>query len=162
MIQNFPELHAQLEKLAPTINAFKSEAVQLRIVELVFSGSISPAPSSEPSAGEETETVVPKRRKRKKQTSGTTTNDPNDTAKKPKAGRKTVGRPGPGAMIDTLIEEGFFATGRGPGDIVSHCRDNKVLTYTNTEISVSLARAVKASKLKRTKNSDGQFRYTAA
>jgi hypothetical protein len=151
-----------LEKLAPTINAFKSEAVQLRIVELVFSGSIAPTVADKTFTEEAVVTAAPKRRRRKKQALTTNSSELNEESKKPRTGRKSNGRPGPGAMIDTLISEGYFVTGRGPGDIVAHCRDNKVQTYSNTEISVSLARAVKASKLKRTKNSDGQFRYTAA
>ena len=36
MIKNFDEIKEQLKELSGVINSFKSEAVQLRIVELVF------------------------------------------------------------------------------------------------------------------------------
>lgn len=70
------------------------------------------------------------------------------------------GRPGPGAIIETLILDGFFDQKKGPADVVKYCKESKVLTYNNTEISVSLARAVKSNKLKREKNEDGQYGYS--
>ena len=36
MIKNFEEIKSQLKDLSEVINRFKSEAVQLRIVEFVF------------------------------------------------------------------------------------------------------------------------------
>ncbi|MFY0642764.1 MAG: hypothetical protein JXR16_17060 [Bermanella sp.] len=69
-------------------------------------------------------------------------------------------RPGPGAIIDSLIAEGFFDKEKGPADVVAYCKESKVLTYSNTEISVSLARAVKSNKLKREKSEDGQYGYS--
>lgn len=38
MFKGFDTIKAQLTELAPAINAFKSEAVQLRILELIFAG----------------------------------------------------------------------------------------------------------------------------
>lgn len=45
MIQNFDLLKQQLSELSPIINSFKSETVQLRVIELVFAqavGTINP------------------------------------------------------------------------------------------------------------------------
>lgn len=153
MIKNFNEIEEQLKKLAPTINAFKSEAVQLKIVELIFSNfTLTPDqnPDSQKSGGDPK--GKPGSSKKKKQKSL--------NKKKAKQPAKSSGRPGPGKMIDTLIAEGFFSKSRGASDIVSHCKDNKVLTYKNSEIAVSLGRAVKSDKLKREKNADGQFGYS--
>ena len=36
MIKNFEEIKTQLKDLSEIVNSFKSEAVQLKIVELVF------------------------------------------------------------------------------------------------------------------------------
>lgn len=41
MIKNFEELKKQLEELSTVINSFKSESVQLRIVELIFQSEIN-------------------------------------------------------------------------------------------------------------------------
>jgi hypothetical protein len=71
----------------------------------------------------------------------------------------TSGRPGPGAMINNLIEEGFFEQVRDIAEAVGYCKETKVQVYKNNEISVSLNRAVKAGKLKREKQEDGQYGY---
>lgn len=163
MIKNFDEIHKQLQDLAPVINSFKSEAVQLRIVELVFRGVSDQSDElnpNDPVDGEEK--PVPKKRARKRTSAKkSATSESGSESPKKKARKSTSGRPGPGAMIDTLIGEGYFQDARGPADLVAHCKNNKVFTYTNTEMSVSLARAVKSGKLKREQNSDGQFQYSA-
>ena len=41
MIKNFDVIKEQLKELAGVINSFKSEAVQLRLIELVFEGRTS-------------------------------------------------------------------------------------------------------------------------
>lgn len=69
-------------------------------------------------------------------------------------------RPGPGAIIDILIDEDFFDEQKGIADIISHCKESKVLTYKNSDLSPSLGRAVKSNKLKREKNADGQYGYS--
>lgn len=165
MIKNFPELHSQLEQLAPIINSFKSEAVQLRIVELVFSGASPSPPAGEEEQEEEKAPAAPSSRRRKRRKVAPQGNPANEEAdgKKAKPSRKSAsGRPGPGAIVATLLKEGFFSTGKGAAEIIDHCRTNKVLTYDTTEISVALGRAVKAGSLKREKNTDGQYRYSAA
>jgi hypothetical protein len=40
MIQNFDLLKQQLSELSPIINSFKSETVQLRVIELVFAQAV--------------------------------------------------------------------------------------------------------------------------
>lgn len=77
-----------------------------------------------------------------------------------KKGASGSSKPGPGAIIDSLIEEGFFNDKKGPTDVVEHCKHSKVLSYNNNEIMVSLSRAVKSNKLKREKNDDGQYGYS--
>jgi len=42
MIKNFEEIKKQLGELSDVLNKFKSEQVQLRIVELVFRGTGTP------------------------------------------------------------------------------------------------------------------------
>jgi len=155
MIQNFDLLKQQLSELSPIINSFKSETVQLKVIELIFAqavGAISAAKTTDdvsPIAA----SSKPRKRKATRAKAG-----PSENAEaKPVRGK--TGRPGPGAMVEQLITEGFFDKGKSPNDVVVHCRDDKVLKYNGTEISVSLARAVKSQKLRREKDGNGQFLY---
>lgn len=154
MIKNFELLKQQLSELSPIINSFKSETVQLRVIELVFAqaaGAVSAAQT--PDLASSPSPTKPKRRKTAKSKAG------QSEKSNAKPTRSKTGRPGPGAIVDQLISEGFFDKGKSPNDVVVHCRDDKVLTYNSTEISVSLARAVKSQKLKREKDGNGQFLY---
>lgn len=155
MIQNFDLLKQQLSELSPIVNSFKSETVQLRVIELVFAqaGAAVGAAQTPNSASPAPEPAKPKRRKSAKSKAG------QSGKSDAKPTRTKAGRPGPGAIVDQLISEGFFDKGKSPNDVVVHCRDDKVLTYNGTEISVSLARAVKSQKLKREKDGNGQFLY---
>ena len=152
MIQNFELLKQQLSELSSIVNGFKSETVQLRVIELVFAQAISTAQTAD-SVSTLPASTKPKRRKSTKVKAGITEKS------EAKLARGKSGRPGPGAIVDQLILEGFFDKGQSPNDVVAHCRDEKVLKYNNTEISVSLARAVKNQKLKREKDTNGQFFY---
>lgn len=69
------------------------------------------------------------------------------------------GRPGPGAMIDQLIEKGFFKKHRVLSDIIEYCKNNLAHKYKTNEFSTPLARAIRNEKLKREQNKDGQFEY---
>lgn len=155
MIQNFDLLKQQLSDLSPIVNSFTSETVQLRVIELVFAqakGSVSAAQIAD-SASPPPALTKPKRRKSATSKSGIT--EKNDA----KPSRSKSGRPGPGAIVNRLVSEGFFDKGKSPNDVVVHCKVDKVLTYSSTEISVSLSRAVKNQKLKREKDDNGQFLY---
>lgn len=155
MIQNFDLLKQQLSELSPIVNSFKSETVQLRVIELVFAQAVRAvnATQTPDSASPSPEPTKPKRRKSARSKAG-----PSEKSDA-KPTRSKAGRPGPGAIVDQLISEGFFDKGKSPNDVVVYCRDDKVLTYNGTEISVSLARAVKSQKLKREKDGNGQFLY---
>jgi hypothetical protein len=155
MIEDFELIKQQLHELSPVLNSFKSEAVQLRLIELIFSQEVSTIPEK-PKGTEESIARPPRKKKR----NSSKVSPPAGTDKadaKPIRGKS--GRPGPGAIVDKLLAEGFFNVGKTPNDVVLHCKDEKVLTYNGTEISVSLARAVKSQKLKREKDANGQFLY---
>ena len=53
-MKKFEHLKGQLAELASVLNSFKSEAVQLRIVDLLFKGSIEEDPVEVPSTDDET------------------------------------------------------------------------------------------------------------
>jgi hypothetical protein len=150
-IKNFDALKEQLRELHPILNAFKSEAVQLRIVELIWDA----APERhEPTSSEE----KPRRRAR----GGRHSFAKSGTKVKAAApARKTARgrRPGPGAVLNELVDEGFFKERRMLKDIVEHASSQKARKFKQNEFSGTLGRLIRDTVLKRKKNTDGQYEY---
>ena len=167
MIKNFEEVRKQLAELAQVLNAYKSEAVQLRLVELIFSGAM-PAPEkgvagmplTDPLATVPTGRKKP-RRKAAARTSAKTSGGDGGEQKEPKVrAAKTSSRKGAKAMLTQLVEEGFFKIPRTIGAIVEHCDHNLATKFGSNEFSGSLGRFVRTKTLKRAKNADKQYEYT--
>lgn len=157
MIENFESVKKQLSELADAVNKFKSEAVQLRIVELVF--QVSEGSEEDGNRGEialkGSPQPKPQERKPRKKKAVSKASEG-----APKS-RRTSGRPGPKAMIDSLIEEGYFKQGRTVNEIIEKCSHDKAYQYKNSDFSPTLGRSVRANQLKRAKNDEGQYEYTA-
>jgi len=83
-----------------------------------------------------------------------------ETAKGEKR-RRGSSRPGPGAMLKTLVESGFFSERRSIVDIKQYCEKELAHNYALNELSTPLRRAVHNGLLKREQNSDGQYEYIA-
>jgi hypothetical protein len=150
MIKDFESIKKQLQELAGVINGFKSEAVQLKVIELLFQRmGIKPEDLLKP-GGEEG--GKGSKRRKKKASSG--------AAKKEKQPRVSKGnRPGYGAMVKQLIADGFFKKPKAIPDIIDHCQLKMAYTYTTSEMSVALTRAVRNGMLEREKNAQGQYEY---
>ncbi|MES1172570.1 MAG: hypothetical protein ABUL77_04985, partial [Bacteroidota bacterium] len=90
MIKNFEETKLQLAELATVLNSFKSEAVQLRIIELVFQGGAErgAAPADEDSR----EAKSPARTRKRKAKAPTAAPDDGGQGSK---GRRRGGGSGP-------------------------------------------------------------------
>lgn len=150
MIKNFDVIREQLKELAGVINSFKSEAVQLRLIELVFE-------ATESSSGEELgggESAAKGRRKPKAR-------KPAPPAQKAGASKpKGSGRPGGKAMLDRLHGEGFFKKPKTIKQLVEHCEHNMAFKYKQSDFSGALGRLTRDGKLKRTKNADKQYEYS--
>lgn len=156
MIKNFEEIKKQLGELASVINAFKSEAVQLRIIELVLgaAGDVDggTAQTTEVAEGQ----IAPKTRSRRRRAK-TAEATPLKEGVTPIRRRGTGS--GPVSTLETLIAEGFFKNRQTIGQIVEHSRSSKARQFKPNEISGPLGRLIRAGKLKREKNADGQFEY---
>ena len=148
MIQNFEEVKKQLAELSDVLNKFKSEQVQLKIVELVFSGARfeSEHPRTNPDA-------TPKKMSR--QGKRTVRSTAAENGKKRTASKGT----GPMPTLEQFIQEGFFSQKRTIGAVVDQCK-TKARNFKNNELSGPLGRLVRNNKLNRTKNSDGQWEYS--
>jgi hypothetical protein len=153
MTSEFEETKKRLSELAVVINEFKSEAVQLRVLEWVFeewNGSSGIKDSPKPPAAKK----APAKRK-KLPTSGT----PDVQGDKVSRPRSSGGRPGPLKMINRLISEGFFKNHQTISKITEYCKEKYAYIYEIANFSPALGRAIRAGKLSREKNQDSQYEY---
>ena len=156
MIENFDEVSRQLKELATVINTFKSEAVQLRIIEIVLAGGkFQTAKRTELDDLDEEETKAPRKRRRRKKAAE---KKPSDGTNAPKGKRKSSGT-GAVATVASIYDAGFFSKPRAIKDILEHCETNLARKIKANEISGELGRMVRNGELTRTKNADGQYRY---
>lgn len=71
------------------------------------------------------------------------------------------GRPGPKAMIENLLDGGFFSQGRTISQIQKHLQKAEGRPYKPTELSPALLRLLRQKRLARDENADGQYEYKA-
>lgn len=147
MIKDFDFLKQQVRELAGVLNEFKSEAVQLRVVELLFQRM-------------EIESEGDRIEKQKKEVETKAKPEVKQKAKvmRPKRIPKG-GRPGPIVIVKQLIEEGFFKTPKVVQDVVTHCQSEGGRNYKSSALSIGLLRAARSKALQRRKNAEGQFEY---
>lgn len=157
MIKNFETIKEQLRELAGIINTFKSEAVQLRLIELVFEAAEGGA-GGQSGQAEGGEGGVGRRSRRRARSKSSAPKEQEGRIGKTKAGR----RPGGKTILEQLLGEGFFKKARTIKQIVEHCDHNLALKYKQSDFSGPLGRLTRDSKLKRTKNADKQYEYSQA
>lgn len=153
MFENFEKRKEQLAELAEIINRFKSEAVQLRLLEILLGKS--PTQVSDAADGDE-----PPTRRRRRKGKAPTQNNPveNGNAQKKRSSSGT----GAVATLRKAYDEGYFKQARTIGDICARCETNHARRIKPNEISGKLGRMVRDRELSRTKNSEGQYVYTKA
>jgi hypothetical protein len=151
MIKNFDEIKSQLAELAPIINSFKSESVQLRIVELIFKSVRTTESEPDETLADEAvgETERPRKARKKSSAAKTSANSQK---------RKVTGS-GPIPTLTELIEEGFLAKRQTLNQILEHCKSNKARIFRPNQFSGPLGRLVRDGKLQRQQNSESQYEY---
>lgn len=159
-MNDLDELQKRLKAIADVVNAFKSESVQLRVVEVLLGqlGVSSSTPTQTPLTPQ-----VKRRRSTNKtpKTKSKTTAAAKEDEQKKKPSRGTSS-PGAFAMINQLLGDGFFKNPQTIGAIVSHCSTSKGHHYKANECSPALLRLLRDNKLMRKKNKEGQYEYTQA
>ncbi|WP_309086032.1 hypothetical protein [Chelativorans sp.] len=160
MQNRFHELKRQLAELSETINKFESEAVQLRIVELIFSQTGGFRSFAEPD-GQTYEPgparpQAPARGERAR--GGRRARAVSSPAKAPQR-NALPSASGAVAALARLVESGYFKEKRTIGDVVKHCRDEYDVRYKSNAFSGPLSRLANKSILKREKNAEGNFVY---
>lgn len=149
MIEKFEEVRKQLSDLATVLNEFKSEAVQLRILEFVLQEN-STTDEEEPTGASGQQ--KPKGRTRKAATK------PDETQTSEKRKRGAVGTGAPATLLQ-LLSGNFFDHPRTINDIIEHCKHNLARTFRANEFSGKLGRMVRKGQLNRNKNADKQYEY---
>ena len=156
MLKNFESIKRQLVELAEVMSKFKSEAVQLRLLELVFADQSSPA--SGDSSGQNSDKAPVTRKVRRKKPRGTVAPNPTD-AKTTDPKRKVISGNGAITTLSKVYAAGFFKQPKTIGDILAHCETNLARKIKANEISGKLARMVRENELRRQKNSENQYQY---
>ena len=151
MIKNFATVKKELKELAGIINTFKSEAVQLRIIDLFLGASSIQEDQIPPE-----ETGSKKHKKKKAKTKPAVVDRKKS---KKKAGTKSSGAV---ATLSQLAKSDFFSKPRTINDIIQHCSTSFARKFKANEFSGKLGRMVRNKELKRKKNANKQYEYTKA
>jgi hypothetical protein len=75
--------------------------------------------------------------------------------------RRAVGRPGPKAVVQQLIETGFFSEPRGIAAIQENLARTRGHQYKPTDLSPALVRLLREGRLQRDRDESGQYKYRA-
>lgn len=144
MSKHIEKLKKQLTEIAEVVNAFKSEAVQLKIVDRLLDVLIdfdkSDAESAEFSA-----------KKNYKKADG----ESYQIAQSRK-------KPGATKVLNQLLNTDFFHTSRSISSVAEHCKDNFDSDFKTSELSGILLKLAKENKLKRERSHENnRFEYVA-
>jgi hypothetical protein len=144
MLDTITRLKEDLTKLAGVLNQFKSETVQVKLLEQFF--GIFPAPGSE--------LVNPTDKPRRGRPPKGQTQLASAPAKQRK--RSAVGATG---VLNALLSKGYFKSRRTIADIVQASGSKVGVPIKVTSLSGPLAKLVQEGQLQRAKNKDDKFEY---
>ena len=149
------ELQKRLKTVADIVNSFKSEAVQLRVVDALLAQlGTQHSPAIEPA-----DALSNKRRKR---SGGRGKSKTDASTAKTRSAPFWGSGPGSFAMISELLDSGFFKQPKTIGAIVAHCGTTRGHHYKANECSTPLLRLLRDGKLTRKKNVDNHYDFTEA
>ena len=149
MMEKFEGLRKQLSDLATVLNEFRSEAVQLRILDFVLeeAATVNDQPTGRSPA-----------RKKTKVNRVSGRNTPDEPKGGAKRKRGPIGTGAPTTLLQ-LLSGNFFDRPRTIHDIIEHCKHNLARTFRANEFSRKLGRMVRKGELTRNKNADKQYEY---
>lgn len=148
MIDKLDSMKKQLGELASVLNAFKSEAVQLRLLDLLL--------------GQETAEEPPKMQRRTRSAKRAEPKPGPAAASEGSPGKKkkkAVSGTGAPATLTQLLGTPFFDKPKTINDVIKHCKHNLARTFNANEFSGKLGRMVRNGELTRKKNADKQYEY---
>jgi hypothetical protein len=146
MSKHIEKLKKQLLEISEVVNAFKSEAVQLKIVETLLDVMID----TEKGELEGVELFTKKGNKQRPDHDGD-----NDYVN----GRK---KPGATKILNQLLSTDFFYTPRSIASIANYCKDNFDSEFKTSELSGILLKLANEHKLRRERSNDNnRFEYVS-
>ncbi len=141
MSKHIEKLKKQLIEISEVVNSFKSEAVQVKIIEKLFDAMAE-------TEMEEGDAEFFNKRMRKP--SGSKNNYS-------LSGRK---KPGATKVLNQILSTNFFNTPQSISSIADYCKDNFDSDFKTSELSGILLKLTKESKLRRERNNDNnRFEY---
>ena len=145
MSKHIEKLKKQLIEISEVVNSFKSEAVQLKIVEKLLDIIID----SDKGETEATELFNKKTHKQKSD------HDENIFAHDRK-------KPGATKVLNQLLSTDFFYTPRSIASIANYCKDNFDSDFKTSELSGILLKLANEGKLRRERSQDNnRFEYVS-
>ena len=148
MNKHIDKLKKQLIEISEVVNSFKSEAVQVKIIDKLFDAM---SESEEDIDGGSVDIFAKKGRKR-----GDINGDNYPFA----TGRK---KPGATKVLNQLLDTDFFDEPQSISSIASICKDNYDSDFKTSELSGILLKLAKENKLRRERNNDNnRFEYAKA
>jgi hypothetical protein len=147
MSKHIEKLKKQLLEISEVVNAFKSEAVQVKIVDRLLDAMIE----LEKTDGEAPEIFVRK---------GYKARNGEENAYAFGRGPK---KPGATKILNQLLSSDFFDTPRSISSIATYCKDTYDSDFKTSELSGILLKLANEHKLRRERsNENNRFEYVRA
>lgn len=144
MSKHIEKLKKQLTEIAEVVNSFKSEAVQLKIIDRLLDVLVE----FDKGEGEHLELSNKKEYKR----AGNAEEYPEESRKKPGATK----------ILNQLLNSDFFVAPRSISSIADYCKDNFDSDFKTSELSGILLKLANEHKLRRERSVDNnRFEYVA-
>jgi hypothetical protein len=146
MSKHIEKLKKQLIEISEVVNLFKSEAVQLKIVDKLLDVLVD----FDKADADGAEFLI---KKAQKKTDYDTENYPFAQSRK---------KPGATKVLNQLLSTDFFNTSRSISSIADYCKDNFDSEFKTSELSGILLKLANEHKLKRERSKDNnRFEYVA-
>jgi len=148
MSKHIEKLKKQLLEVSEVVNSFRSEAVQVRIIDRLLDAIV------ESEKGENEGVVDVFNKKGRKLRSG------DEDGSLSSAGRK---KPGATKILNQLLSTDFFSTRHSIAGIADYCKENYDSDFKTSELSGILLKLAKENKLRRERSHDNnRFEYVKA
>ena len=146
MSKHIEKLKKQLVEISEVVNSFKSEAVQVRVVDRLLDIMIE----LEKADGEGAEVFIKRGYKQRG-------NEGNYSSVK---GQK---KPGATKILNQLLSTDFFNTAHSISSIANYCKENFDSDFKTSELSGILLKLANENKLRRERsNENNRFEYVRA
>ncbi len=139
MSKQVDKLKKQLLEISEVVNSFKSDAVQVKVIDKLFDAMAK-------DNGEGNDELFNQR-------VSNSTENRNSTSNRRK-------KPGATKVLNQILSTNFFNTPQSISSIADYCKDNYDSEFKTSELSGILLKLAKENKLRRERNTDNnRFEY---